>query len=256
MQKIVGVPGYEHFPTIGVVNKLDESSLEVMEPTQRTMFIGSFELAAYDEIDMISPAAIKDLEVVELDTDENLVKLKFTAPGDDGDQGKAAKYEMKAAYIPENLMTSDVYQSDDNINSSNTISTDDKHTLAIEIVSSTFIDYVPNAAGFKEIFNINITKFKTEKAFSFKLRAIDSFNNAGDWSPILTIKLDKNVMLSSRLRYFAMQLDEKAFALNLDVTTNTYKNFQDLDSARSYSKLVIFLIGRLTFVLHFLIYSI
>lgn len=243
----MGVPGYEHFPTIGVVNKLDESNMAPIEPTQRTIFIGSFQLAAYDEIDMISPAVVSDLELIELDTEFDLVKLKFTAPGNDGDVGQAAKYEFKAAYNPEILITSSD-DSDRNTNGSSRTQTEDKHSLPMEIVSSSFRDYVPNVPGFKETFKINISKFKTEKTFSLKLRATDVNGNQGDWSPVLTIKLDKQVMLSPKLRHYVMKSDEDALALNMGATTDSYRRLEDFDSARSYSKLVIFLIGNLKYI--------
>ena len=48
MQKIVGMNSVEHYPTIGVINKLDESIFFPIEEVQRTKFIGSFVLENFE----------------------------------------------------------------------------------------------------------------------------------------------------------------------------------------------------------------
>jgi hypothetical protein len=240
IQKIVGQPGFEHFPTIGVVNKIDDTILFPLEQTERTIFIGSFLLENYEEIDMIRPSIIKDLEVIEFDDMNDLIKLKFSAPGNDGDIGKANRYEFKAAYNPDILSTNNKYMNGD----INKREISDKHSLHVEIVYSTFIDNIPNIAGFKENFHINISKYKSKKSFSIMLRAVDLSQNYGEWSPILTIKLDKNIILSPQLRHFRVIGKEKSTALNLELKNETSQFIDNLDSTSSYSFFVIFLIGK------------
>lgn len=236
-QKIVGLPGYEHFPTIGIVNKLDDSQLEPVEQAQRTVFLGSFKLENYDNTDAVRPSSIKDLEVAELDTENDLVKIKFTAPGDDGDIGQAARYELKAAYDPQFLLIND------DIEYKNENTSEEHHSLLLEIVSSSFNNLTPNRAGYKEEFQFRIDKFKSQKTISLKMRAIDFGENYGEWSPILTIKLDKTVVLSSNLRLFQPNTSE-ASALNQDVSQkNNSTDPYDLDTAKSYSNFIIFLIS-------------
>ena len=48
MQKIVGMNSVEHYPTIGVINKLDESIFFPIDEVQRTKFIGSFVLENFE----------------------------------------------------------------------------------------------------------------------------------------------------------------------------------------------------------------
>ena len=47
-RKIVGMNSFDHFPTIGVVNKLDEDIFEPIDQVQRTSFIGSFNLKNFN----------------------------------------------------------------------------------------------------------------------------------------------------------------------------------------------------------------
>lgn len=253
-QKLVGLPGYEHFPTIGIVNKLDDSIVQPLEQAQRTAFIGSFSLDNYDDTDLVRPSCIRDLEVVELDAANDLVQVKFTAPGDDGDIGQAARYEIKASYEPEHLFINDDlnYKSSvvDVLPISNNTATEEHHTLLIEIVSSTFTNLAPNIAGFKENFQFRIDKFKSQKTISLKMRAVDFNENYGDWSPVLVVKLDKEVTLARSLRFYVAKPEEddenKAAALNQEASELEFskpKLLTDLSSTRSYSNFVFFLIS-------------
>jgi hypothetical protein len=48
MQKIVGTSGIEHYPTIGIVNKLDaEAVTNSVDEFQRTFNLGHFMLTNY-----------------------------------------------------------------------------------------------------------------------------------------------------------------------------------------------------------------
>jgi hypothetical protein len=49
---------FEHFPTIGVINKLDDSIYQPIDHVQRTNFIGSFILVDFDGNDLIHYFAV------------------------------------------------------------------------------------------------------------------------------------------------------------------------------------------------------
>ena len=77
----------EHFPSIGVLSKIDETSFEPIDQMTRVIIMESFRLSKYKEEDLIGPSRIRDLRITELNLENKTVTLNFTAPGDDGELG-------------------------------------------------------------------------------------------------------------------------------------------------------------------------
>jgi hypothetical protein len=92
-QQIVGNPQMEHYPKIGLINRISlEDLTNSVQDFQRTFFIGHFILDNFiSGIDYQGPSKIKDLRILESDLESKVVKLGFTAPGDDADLGSGKK---------------------------------------------------------------------------------------------------------------------------------------------------------------------
>ena len=212
MQKLVGSPNFEHYPSIGVVNKINlEYHLVAIEEISRTTSIGSFVLKDFNsnifrinfkykyqwdfsftlDDDLIAPSEIKDLYIDKIETANKYVKFTFTSPGDDGDLGVASEYQIICSYDINDLLD----EKHDNQNKS----------LPIYIISSSFDRSVlnkPNQAGFSEYFLLNTSSYEG-KAFSLKMRAVDASGNCGKWTWPLTIKLTDEIELSPQLRHYS-----------------------------------------------------
>ena len=204
MQKIVGNSDIEHYPTVGIVNKLDIDMItRSVDEFQRTFNLGHFMLRNFTpDMDYIKPSKIKDLHIVESDLESKIVKLVFTAPGDDADLGTAIYYDIKCSYDLEYLIR---YES------SNENSTEDEYILPISLASSSFKNYKPNQGGTKEYFVLITDIYSSnEDILGLKLRASDASGNLGEWSNMVIVKLNNEIKFSPHMNHFAVGANKLA----------------------------------------------
>jgi hypothetical protein len=160
---------------------------------QRDIAVAPFTLTEYSDVDMIRPSMIKDLKVTEQDFFIGTIAFSFTAPGDDGDFGNCALYEILAAY--DTNVLNDEYNSA--INS-------DKF-LPITLKSASFQNYKPNQGRSREFFTIVSDKYTKGDTFAIKIRSVDFSQNAGAWSPVLIVKLNPTIKLATNLRHITTE---------------------------------------------------
>ena len=110
----------------------------------------------------------------------------------------------------------------------------EKYILTVDISNSSFQNLTPNQGGYEEYFKIRIDKFK-KNTISIKIRAVDSNKNYAKWSPILIIKLNKNVTLSSNLKHYEFDKVKSQHSQVSGEKESSEKSF--------YWELLIFLIG-------------
>lgn len=203
----------------------------------------------------MKPSTIKDLRVSNLDTTNKLLTVKFTAPGDNADLGTgkflnylnvmhelvlylfyfvAFLYNIKAAYDPQvlhdlYLFAEEESQDDPGLNLN-------RNLIPLDIKSSSFVNLAPNQVGYEEHITFNINNLK-EDSISLKIRAADANKNHGEWSPILTIKLNKVVKLSKSLKHFS-KIQESQFL----------KTEEPVEEKSLYWQLFIFLVGTYFFI--------
>ncbi len=216
-QKIVGINSFDHFPTLGLINKPNSSVFYPIDQIQRTHFIGSFNLHNFNSKraflflllfyfsqslishllqvsdDLMKPSMIKDIHVSEFDDVNGLVTLKFTAPGDNADVGTAFQYDIKASYDPKVLLDYDFHEADNNPIS--------KHIVQLEIVNASFKNSTPNQGGYEEFLTFS-TKNLNRDTVSVKIRAVDGHKNWARWSPIITVKLSRQVKLAPSIKHY------------------------------------------------------
>ena len=106
------------------------------------------------EPDSTPPAAVTDLHVSDLAS--NSITLAWTAPGDDGNTGRASSYELRYSTAPINA---------GNFSSATLVPSPD-----------------PQPAGSAESFEVPGLAFNT--LYYFAIKAHDEFNNAGDLSNV------------------------------------------------------------------------
>lgn len=221
MQKLVGSFDLEHYPSIGITNKLEQDEIILpIEKFQRTINLGHFVLNNFSsEIDLTPPSRIKDLRVIESDLESKVVKIVFTAPGDDSDLGTAIYYDIKCSYDLDYLIDyedekSKTTPSTMRITSSNATTTTTTTTtsneddgdlvefmLPISLVSASFKDYKPNQGGSREYFVLNTDIYSSgEDIVGIKIRAADASGNLGQWSNLVTIKLNSNLKFSANVK--------------------------------------------------------
>ncbi|CAF0782079.1 unnamed protein product [Brachionus calyciflorus] len=214
LQKIIGSHGYEHFPNIGIVNKINQEDLyQPIKNVQRLLNLQPFELKNFKENkDLIPPSKIRDLIAEKFDFKNDYIQFRFTAPGDDFDLGRSLKYEINLAYDPIDLLNEE---------------TNDK-LLPFNILASSFVD-IPNQSGFPETFILSIKDYEAE-TISIRIRAIDSNRNKGEWSNVLTIKLNDQIKFSPQLTNVLsfikndLKSSEQHFKV-LEEKENFYANF-------------------------------
>ena len=107
--------------------------------------------------------------------------------------------------------------------------------IPIKLHQSSFEDYVPNQGGSEEWFSINIDTIN-QNTFSIVVRAIDSNNNIGDWSQILTVKTDKVFILAPQLRHYYHVEVKSEFLENKLLVEESKENF--------YWNIINFIIGK------------
>ena len=112
-----------------------------------------------------------------------------------------------------------------------------KHILPIEIHSASFKNNTPNQGGYEEFMTLNIRNYNLDKenTISIKIRAIDAHKNLASWSPILTLKLNKQVKLSSNLKHYENNVLQH---LKID------KEGEEKNTDSIYWELFVFLIGK------------
>lgn len=229
-RKIVGINSFDHFPTLGHISKLDESVFSHIDQVQRTSFIGSFNLKNFNVTrDLMPPSTVKDLRVTSLNETGNQVTLKFTAPGDNADVGTSLQYDIRASYNPKHLYEEshdyETFEQPDVL-------------LPVRIEAASFQNLTPNQGGYDEFMTLDTSVYSDKDTVSLKIRAIDANGNHGQWSPILTIKLSREVKLAPSLKHFE--------SVHQSLQLNNAMKKDDSESS-IYWEMFIFLIGK-TFV--------
>eukprot|EP00058_Branchiostoma_floridae_P006234 XP_002591722.1 hypothetical protein BRAFLDRAFT_80817 [Branchiostoma floridae] len=74
---------------------ISTTSYQPVESFERQSAAGVFQLLDYKSEDGFPPSRITDLEVVKVSYTDRTVLLRWTAPGDDYDQGQASQYDMR-----------------------------------------------------------------------------------------------------------------------------------------------------------------
>ena len=147
---------------------------------------------------------------------------------------------MKASYDPQVLHDFDYFTEEENQDASS-LKLIENLMVPLEIQSSSFVDLTPNQGGYEEHMTFSIKNLK-EDSISLKIRAVDRNNNYGEWSPVLTVKLNKIVKLSKGLKHYSKS-QESQF-LKTEEEPVEEKSF--------YWQLFIFLVGmyKLRFIAH------
>jgi len=142
---------------------------------------------------------IKDMHVSEFDDVNGLVTLKFTAPGDNADVGPAFQYDIKASYDPKVLLDYEFNEADqDKAPDNNPMR---KHIVQLEIVNASFKNSTPNQGGYEEFLTFSTTNLNRDTV-SVKIRAVDGHKNWARWSPIITVKLSRQVKLAPSIKHY------------------------------------------------------
>lgn len=161
-------------------------------------------------MDSIKPATIKDFQVKEVYIDELLFEFSFTAPGDDGDVGKAAYYEIKLMNNPETL----IYDANPTYKIPTNYVIQQAKEYKFEIKHSTFKNLQPNAPGTPELFKIKLLDRNYDDILlAVKIRAIDKSGNQGEWSQVKSIRLDKMYKLANGIRLYEKITRSKAVSI-------------------------------------------
>ncbi len=142
---------------------------------------------------------IKDIYVSELDEINGLATLRFTAPGDNANIGTAFRYDIKACYDPKILLDYDFYETDPESGQKTELI--NNNLVQLQIVNSSFSNNAPNQGGYEEYLTFS-TKNLNRETVSIKIRAVDEHKNWARWSPIVTVKLSKQVKLAPNLRHY------------------------------------------------------
>lgn len=172
------------------------------------------------------PSTVKDLRVTSLNETGNQVTLKFTAPGDNADRGTALKYDIRASYDPKHLYEENYDQ--ETVEQPGIL-------LPVRIGAASFQNLAPNQGGFEEFMTLDTSVYTDQDTVSLKIRAIDVNGNHGQWSPILTIKLSREVKLAPSLKHF----ESAHQSLQLNDATK-----KDGSESSIYWEMFIFLVGK------------
>lgn len=116
---------------------------------------------------------------------------------------------------------------------------------SLSIISSTF-DQMPNQAGFIESFTLDLSGSRNEdgvepEAVACKLRALNTNNITSEWSPIVSIKLSREIRFAPGLRHF-QRGDDLPNNLTKDLgAQNALRSVEEKESL--YSKFFIAFLG-------------
>jgi hypothetical protein len=145
------------------------------------------------------------LKVEKITLKDLIFQLSFTAPGDDGDMGRCTRYEIKIMTNPVTLL----YEENDEYKKPKDYKIPHDYNLNFEIIS----DSKPNEYGKKEKIRLKLNKVEIDLV-SIKIRAIDENENKGEWSSVVSIKLNTNeIKLADGIRNYDRNLDIKNLAL-------------------------------------------
>jgi hypothetical protein len=183
------------YPSRKIYSLIDENAIEEIEEFERVILSTSFliqDLELHEETDRISPSKIKDFKLKRGFHIVGEVQFEFTAPGDDGDFGKADLYEIIMGTNPIKVL---------DINEITLNSTD---LIEVQLISSTFSrNLIPNSNGTKENFMIKIPQEHMQQVIAIKIRAIDAYGNKGDWSDMSVFNLNRdNIQLAKGIELF------------------------------------------------------
>ena len=89
----------------------------------------------------------------------------------------------------------------------------EEHLLPINILQSSFKEH-PSQSGNKESFVLLIGNYEGE-TISIKIRAVDASGNNGEWSNIVTVKLNDKIKLSP-------QISNNGIKSKLSISSNQY----------------------------------
>ena len=123
-----------------------------------------------------------------------MFEFSFTAPGDDGDIGQAMAYEII-------LMSNSIallYHDNPDYKKPKDFIVPQGELLNFELNSN----FVPKVYGEKEIFKIKVHLNKSIDLIALKVRARDKNGNIGEWSPVVTIKLNNKYSLAHGILNF------------------------------------------------------
>eukprot|EP00057_Strongylocentrotus_purpuratus_P017576 XP_011672050.1 PREDICTED: calcium-activated chloride channel regulator 1-like [Strongylocentrotus purpuratus] len=169
----VNVIGYD-----GAAKRRGKRSAEVettAEPSfMRTESGGVFKVQGYtpNATDILPPSRIQDLVYTSFSYDNSTVTLRWTAVGDDLDQGTAYNYELRYA--------TNYYEVRNNFSTSHEVTQD-------QLVYGNLIYISP--AGVIETVTISLPERGKDIVYYFAIRAWDEAGNGGDLSNIASLSI-------------------------------------------------------------------
>ncbi len=151
-------------------------------------------------VDFTPPAAITDLAAV-ADTTNNVINLNWTAPGDDGNDGSAQKYEIRYANAP---ITEDSW-------------------MQSQVIES---GLTPQPAGSGESYTVE--NLDPLKKYYFAIKAVDDINAHASLSNVVSARIlctGKPDLKVARTRiYWASYTEYQARLLSVDYALNNIAN--------------------------------
>lgn len=135
------------------------------------------------------------MKVESVNLQDLVFEVSFTAPGDDGDMGKSDRYDIAMMSNPVTLL----YEQNDGYKKPKNFKIPESLHLPFEIVSSKTL----NEYGNKEHFKIKLNRIQIKtNLVSIKIRAIDKNENKGEWSHVVSIKLDSSIELADGIQEY------------------------------------------------------
>ncbi|XP_078615888.1 calcium-activated chloride channel regulator 4A-like isoform X2 [Branchiostoma floridae x Branchiostoma japonicum] len=148
------------------------TSYQPVESFERQSAAGVFQLLDYKSEDGFPPSRITDLEVVKVSYTDRTVLLRWTAPGDDYDQGQASQYDMRMSRDTKSLRAG--FDRAAPVNGS-------------MVTSGSLTNPVP--AGSHEYIQV-LVPLTDDKTIVFAVTALDDNGNTGGNSNFVSVTFD------------------------------------------------------------------